>query len=114
MVEELNNLGRESDPLPTYAARVARMLYLRHHCSEQHLVFQTELVLIKTAEVKLKERLTSLHGPSGLRQLQASIESNLRSLIKERLKNLDLGPLLPLLTDEADEISFSFLFLDQN
>ena len=114
MVEELNSLERESDPLPTYAVRVARMLYLGHHCSEQHLVFQTELVLIKTAELKLRERLTNSHGLSGLKQLRVDIEANLRSLIKEKLKNLDLGPLLPLLTDEVDEMSFGFLFLDQN
>lgn len=114
MVEELNSLEREGDILPTYAARVARMLYLKQFCSENHLVLQTELVLIRTAELKLKKWLTDLHGPSGLKQLRASIEAELRSLIKEKLKNLDSGPLLPVLTDEVSEVPFDFLFLDQN
>jgi hypothetical protein len=114
MVEELNSLDREGDILPTYAARVARMLYLRQYCSEQHLVFQTELLLIRTAESKLKKWLIDLHGPFGLKQLRASIEAELRSLIKEKLKNLDSGPLFPVLTDEVSGISFDFLFLDQN
>ena len=114
MVEELNSLEREGDILPTYAARVARLLYLRHFCSEKHLVFQTELVLIRTAELKLKKWLTDSHDPSGLKQLRASIETELRSLIKEKLRNLDSGPLLPVLTDEAGGMSFDFLFLDQN
>lgn len=114
MVEELNNLGRESDILPIYAARVARMLYLKQSCSEQHLVFQTELLLVRTAELKLKRWLIGLHGSSGLKQFRASIESELRSLIKEKLKNLDSGPLFSVLTDEVSKVSFNFLFLDQN
>ena len=114
MAEELNNLEKESEILPTYAARVARLLYLRQTCSEKSLVFQTELLLVKSAEPKLKSWLIKLHGSLGLRQLRASIEAELKSLIKEKLKNLDSGPFLSILIDEINKVPFDFLFLDQN
>lgn len=70
------------DFLPIYATRVARMIFLRHKCGEDHPTLVSEIALVEMARSRLREQILSGSVT------EAGLAVRVRELVVENLRSM--------------------------
>ncbi len=88
---EIGTEEMESDSLKlatkTFAARYARLCFLRRRCNDDHPVLITEVQLVEIARTKLREQLLIRYGSVGMQSRELKISVVIKSMARRCIES---------------------------